>query len=132
MTTYNKSIDTPLKGVMMSGVNVAIGATGAVGAIEQLGTNFIKTVVRVSAGLYRFTINQPIPPKRLTIMPTVASQTAAGSNRKAYYVNGTYNATTGVFDVQVTDLVAASPVAADPVSGDSLDVVIWAGRYKTI
>jgi hypothetical protein len=126
-------LGTPLKNAVVSAVRVAIGGTGAVGTIEQSKAGFISGVVRVSAGLYRFTISGgAVPPRELVIIPAVASQTAAGSNRKAFYDNGTYTVTafnTATFDVQVTDLNNAGPAAADPVSGDSLHVLIFAPRY---
>ena len=130
--SYNFGLLTPTKGAAVSAVRVAIGGSGAVGAITQAKAGFIESVTRVSAGLYRFKLasNQSRPVRELVIIPSVASQTAAGSNRKAYFDNGTYNATTGEFDVQVTDLTAASPVASDPVSGDSLHVLIFVERYS--
>lgn len=122
---------TPLHSAVLSAVRVAIGASGAVGAIEQAKAGFV-TVVRVSAGLYRFTISGgAVPPRELVVFPSVASQTAAGSNRRAFYDNGTYAVSGGVatFDIQVTDLNNAGPVASDPVNGDSLHVLFMAPRY---
>jgi len=124
------ALSVAMKGAKLAVCRVAIGATGAVGAIEQGKGNVIASVTRVSAGLYRFQLGPSYPDRELVIIPMVASQTAAGSNRKAFYDNGTYSSSAGTFDIQVTDLNNAGPAAADPVNGDSLHVVMYFARYK--
>lgn len=127
---YNERTQTPMKMPIIFGISVQIGAAGAVGAIEQCDAGFIDSVVLVSPGLYRFKINgNHRPHKEVVILARVAPQTAATNNRQAYYDNGTYNATTGEFDIGVTD---ATPAAANPASGDALHVWVCMPFFKNM
>lgn len=134
--SYNKNVNTPNKGLIIGWARVAIGASGAVGTIEQGDAGFIESVTKVGAagtGLYRFKINgNHRPAIEGAILPKVnAVGAAAASGVDAYFRVGTYNATTGEFDI-TTATKAASPAAADPANGDHIHVVYCFPFYKNL
>lgn len=130
---FNQGLTTDSLGCNLSFVTVAIGATGAVGTINDFGGNTFASVVRVSAGLYRFTLNSPYPGNAgdIAVFPSLAMATPATSAKEIWYDVGTYNPATGSFDVQVTDR-AATPAAADPANGDSIHILLVGQRYKNL
>lgn len=121
---------TNMKGVCMDAFHVSIGAVGAPTLVDN-GKTGLLSVVRTSAGLYTFTIVAPVNPKLVAVIPTLATILATTAMNTVRYVEGSYNASAGTFQLQVTD-DEATPIAADPPSGTAIHFLLFTQRYNNL
>lgn len=131
MHSYNHSLVTSGKGVVLEAVRVTFGASGAVTYVDTAKSNLFASVVKTATGRYTFTMNKPYAPKLVALVPAGALScvNAAGAVLFARYVEGSYSPTAGTFEVDVSG-PAATPAAIDPTSGTAMDLVLVFRRYS--
>lgn len=128
--SMNNGLLTHMRGAVVDAVCVSIGAVGAPTLVDN-GKSGLLTVARTSAGLYTFTIAQPVPARLIVCLPSLTAINGTTAVNTARYVEGSYNATAGTFQVVVTD-DEATPIAADPVNGTSLCLVLFFQRLTNL
>lgn len=116
------ALRTNMKGACLDAFRVTIGGTGAPTLVDN-GKSGLLSVVRTSAGLYTFTIVAPVPPKLIAVMATLSCISGTGALNTVRYVEGSYNASAGTFQLVVTD-DEATPAAVDPTNGVAIDVLL--------
>lgn len=130
MHSYNHGLVTSGKGLAIEAVRVTFGASGAVTYVDTAKSNLFASVVKTNTGRYTFTLNKPYAPKLVSVVPAGALScvNAAGAVQFARYVEGSYSATAGTFEVDVSG-PASAPAAVDPTSGTAMDLVLVFQRY---
>lgn len=98
-------------GMVLECGTLTIGAAGAITASDAFGFS----VVRVSAGLFRITLNQKA--KKLAICNARLQSTTTGDKGHFILLADATN-TTGIIDLQHCNLTAGT--AADPGNGDKV------------
>lgn len=123
-------IATNMRGVCIDAFRVTFGAAGAPTLVDN-GKTGLLSVVHTSEGLYTFTITSPINPKLVAVFPVLSAVNGAGAMWEARYVEGSYNATTGVFQIVVSEDEDSVSVV-DPTQNTALDVLLITQRYNTL
>lgn len=125
---YNNGLHTSSKGITVDGVRVT-GLNVANGQLctiaEDCKSGLIQSVTHTAAGVYTFQLSVPYPPKVVNIHPSISSAAVTSANLTARYQNASYNATTGVFIVNVSNVA----VATDGGAADELHVDMKFNRY---
>lgn len=99
--------------------------TSAPDRIRDGKTGLVKSVTRVSAGLYTVTMNTARPTLPLHIAINVSLWEVNKPPTQAArvsYVSGSYSQSAGTFQVQVVDCNNSTPAAVDPDSGARISV----------
>lgn len=123
-------MSTNMRGVIIDAFRVTFGAAGAPTLVDN-GASGLLTVALTAAGRYTFTISDPIPPKLVAVIPALSCVDVTGAVRTARYVEGSYNATTGEFEIDITD-DEATPAAIAPTENTALDVILVTQRYNNL
>jgi hypothetical protein len=116
-------------GVVLDGCRVSIGATGAPTLVDAGKSNLLASVTRVSAGLYTFQLNPQYYKSLVAVLPALSCVSGAGAIFYARYVEGSYNSSTGQFQVVTSN---TTPAAADATQNTALDLLIAFQRYSNI
>jgi len=124
-------MSTDMRGVVIDAFRVTFGASGAPTLVDNGKTGLILSVVKTATGRYTFTLNPNYYAKLVAVLPALSCVSAAGAVNTARYVEATYNATTGVFEIDVTD-DEATPAAVDPTNGVAMDVLVVFQRYSNL
>lgn len=128
--TLNFGLTTNMKGATIDAFRITIGASGAPTLAEDCGSGLVSSVTRLSAGRYSFQMAKPYPPKLVNVQAELSGLSATDPVLVARYESATYNATTGVFIVQVVNTpTSTTAAAADPVNGCDLHVTLITRRY---
>lgn len=127
--SYNHGMVTCAKGKTLEDFSFFIGATGAVGAIEQCSAGLVQSVTRTAIGVYTVQLNGPYPPILVDCFTQRSKVVATDAARAVEYSQGSYNNLTGQFIIWVTD---ATPAAADPINGSKIQVKMAFRRYTTM
>ena len=128
--SYNNGQVTPMKGTATVGCYVTFGASGAVAALVDKGkSGFFALCVKTATGRYTFTVNSPLPASVVNVIPKLSLAASGDANRDAKYIEGSYSASAGTFEIDVRD---ATPALADPVNGSALHVEVTFQRYTNI
>lgn len=126
---YNNGLHTSSKGitvdaVRVKGLNVAVGQLCTIA--EDCKSGLISSVTHTATGVYTFQMSRPYPPKMVVIDPSLGADAPNSALLRARYDNGSYNATTGQFVINVSN---TTPAAADGSATDELMVVMHFNRY---
>ena len=115
---------------------VPIGATGAVGTLQQFKGNSVKSVTRNSAGNYTVVFNPPSLFMRPFILAQIHKAAVDDANVSISYDVGSYavaaNGETSIilFCSGVTALADTTVIAADPVDGSEIHLSWMEPRIK--
>lgn len=125
---YNNGMNTASKGltvdaVRVTGLNVANGQLCTIA--EDCKAGLISTVTHTATGVYTFQLSVPYPPKVVNIQPSISAALATSANLTARYQSASYNATTGQFIVNVSNVA----VATDGGATDELHIDMKFNRY---
>lgn len=126
--SYNHGLVTSSRGVAIEMVSVSFAAAGAPTLVDGGKAGLIASVAKTSDGLYTFTLAKPYPRSKVAILASLSCVDKAGAIRDARYVEGSYNATAGTFQVAITG-DEDSPAGVDPTASTSLDLVMFFQRY---
>lgn len=128
----NYGLTTNMKGATFDAFKFAIGASGAVGALEDCGAGLVASITHgaPNSGTYTVQMAVPYPPKLVCCSPELAGVSATDPALVCRYVAGSYNATTGQFVLQVSSTPTSTTAgAADPANGSEVHVVLVTRRY---
>lgn len=128
--SYNNGLLTTTRGCAMHAFRVTFGASGAP-TLSDKGKSGFLTVARTAQGRYTFTIAQPRPALVVAVIPSLSCVAADGAVVHARYVEGSYDATAGTFEIDTTADEDA-PAAADPTSGTAMDVILVTQRLTNL
>lgn len=129
--SYNQGVRTSNRGSAIEAFRVTFAGGAGAPTLVDNGKAGLLSVVRTSAGLYTFTIGVPVPPKFIAVLCGLSCVNATGAVRTARYIEGSYNASAGTFQIAVTD-DEATPAAIDPTDNTALDVVLVTQVYTTL
>ena len=125
----NFGLVTDMKGPVLDALTVT-GLTVANGQLctiaEDCGAGLVASVTHTNTGVYTFQMAVPYYPKRVNVQCELSTSGAATAVLQARYQEGSYNATTGQFIIDVTNTAGA---AADPASTNELHVLLVLRRY---
>lgn len=126
------ALATDLLGCVIDAVRVTFGASGAPTLVDAGKSGLFDAttpVVKTATGRYTFQLSPNYYKSVVAVLPALSCVAANGAILTTRYVEGSYNSTTGQFEVDVSN---ATPVAADPTSGTALDLVIVFQRYSNL
>lgn len=128
---YNNGLHTSSKGltvdaVRVTGLNVANGQLCTIA--EDCKSGLIASVTHTATGVYTFQLSVPYPPKVVNIQPTITAAGATAAWLYPRYRDGSYNATTGQFIIDVSG-TPATPAATDGGASNELHVSMKFNRY---
>lgn len=126
--SYNHSLVSSNKGSAIETISVSF-SSGAPTIVDDGKAGFISDVAHTATGRYTFTIAAPIPPTKMIILPSLSCVSATGALLRARYVEDSYDADAGTFEIDVTD---TSVAAADPTDATTLDVLMVFQRYSNL
>lgn len=129
MHAYNMGLATSMKGGAVEAVRVTFGASGAPTLVDKGKSNLVLSVAKTATGRYTFTLNKPYPAYLVALEPSLSAATTTGAFKFARYLEASYSATAGTFEVDICDTVG-TPALVDPTSGTALDLVLVFQRYK--
>lgn len=126
--TENYGLNTSSKGLLIdcvkiTGLNVTVGQLCTIS--EDCKSGLIASVTHTATGVYTFQMTIPFPPKFVNIQPSLSAALATSAVLQARYQSTSYNATTGVFIVHITN----AGTAADGAATDELHVDMKFNRY---
>lgn len=127
--SYNNGLHTTSKGITVDALRVtglAVASPSAAVIAEDCKSGLVSGVTHSAVGVYVFQLSAPYPPKLVTCHVQLSAASAAGASVRARYINNSYNATTGQFQVE-TDVAG---VATDPGANDELHVSLHLRRYS--
>jgi hypothetical protein len=122
MNTASKGITFDC--VRVTGLNVANGSLCTIA--EDAKAGLVSSVTHTGTGVYTFQLSQPFPPKVVGIQAELSCAAANSAILQARYQDGSYNATTGQFIINVT---SSAPAAADGGASNELHVSMAFNRY---
>lgn len=125
------ALGTTLKGCVLEAFRFTIGVSGAPTLVDNGRSGAVASVVRNSAGLYTITLEKPYWAKLVSCIPELSCVNGAGSILEARYVEGSYSASAGTFQIVCT-LDEDAPAAADSPSGTGMDVILVFQRLTNI
>ena len=130
--SYNNGLHTSSKAltseaIRVTGLNVAPGASALCTIAEDCRSGLVASVTHTATGVYRFQLSKPYPPKMVVIDPNLSAAGPTSALLTARYQNGSYNATTGQFIVNISN---ATPAAAAGGAADELHVQMQFNRYN--
>jgi hypothetical protein len=129
---FNQGLTTSMKGaeiegVRVTGLNVTVGQLCTIS--DQGNSGLVGSVTHTATGVYTFQLTVPFPARVITISPEVSAAAANSAILTARYQDGSYNATTGQFIINISN---ATPAAADGGAATELHVYFVFERYSTI
>jgi hypothetical protein len=125
------NIASDMLGSVIDAVRVTFGASGAPTLVDNGKTGLFDAttpVVKAATGRYTFQLAPNYYAKVVAIVPTLSAATTTGAVQLARYLEGSYNATTGQFEIDVT----AAAALVDPTTGTGLDLIIVFQRYSNL
>lgn len=134
--SYNHGLVTSSKGKAIEFVKVTdldeTPGAAVLCTVDDGDSNLILQVIHSATGTFDVYLNKPYPPKLLVCLPDMSS--AAGiTDLDAAYKSGSYDATTGVFTVFVSnDDGDGTPALADGAATDELHMMLVFSRYTTL
>lgn len=127
--SYNHGLVTSMKGAAFEAVRVS-GMNTANCTIEEQGASGLFSAVTIASGLLTFQMRGPYPPKLIVCIPAYSGTSTTTDIITARYVENSYNATTGQFQIALSnDDDSGAPAAASPAAADELHVFLVMGRY---
>lgn len=133
---YNHGLTTSTKGMalqvaVVSGLDVSPGAAAAC-TVDDFKSNFVRSVITAALGVLTVQLNQPYP-AALHCAPSISSTSAVTDLIHARYKDGSYNASTGTFEVHlVNDDDSGAGVAVAGAAANRLLLVMYCQRYTNI
>lgn len=122
LNTSSKGIS--FEAVRITGLNVANGQLCTVA--EDCKSGLIASVTHTGTGVYTFQLSTPFPPKVVEIGASMSCAAANSAILTARYQDGSYNATTGQFIINIT---SSAPAAIDGGATNELHVGMAFNRY---
>lgn len=129
--SYNTGTVSSNRGMTVETIDVLFGAAGAASLVDRGKAGFVSSIAKTDTGRYTFQLSAPYPAFKGPFLPVLDCISATGAIQHARYVHGSYSATAGTFEIDVTDN-GASPAAVDPTSGTTLNLVMYFQRYTNI
>lgn len=131
--SYNNGLHTSSKGITfdalrVTDLDVANGAECTIA--EDAKSGLVDSVTHTGTGVYTFQLSKPYPPKLVLCQPQLSRASETTDILFADYKSASYNATTGQFEVVVSnDDDVGAPAAADGGATDELHVLLSFNRY---
>lgn len=122
---------TDMLGAVVDAFRVTFGATGAPTLSDKGKTGLVASVTRNSAGLYTIQLNPNYYASVIAVIPKLSAVGQTGAVQDVRYIEGSYSATNGNFQVAVVADEDA-PAAADPTNGSAMDVIVVFQRYSNL
>lgn len=125
------ALSTDLVGCVIDAVRVTFGASGAPTLVDNGKMGLLDAtapVVKAATGRYTFQLAPNYYAKVVAVLPSLSAATTTGAVQLARYLEASYNATTGQFEIDVT----AAAALVDPTSGSGLDLIIVFQRYNNL
>jgi len=126
-----QNLASDLMGCVIDAVRVTFGASGAPTLVDngKMGLfDATAPVVKAATGRYTFQLSPNYYAKVVAVLPSLSAATTTGAVQLARYLEASYNATTGQFEIDVT----AAAALVDPTSGSGLDLVVVFQRYSNL
>lgn len=129
--SYNFGLKTSGKGEIFESFSwVTSGASGAVGAIRQASANLVASVVLSATATYTVTLNSPLPPTLVAVIPEISCSAANSAGLRVRYQTGSYDPVAGTFVLFVTDHIGTT--ATVPADTDRISVMLSFEQYTNM
>lgn len=127
--SYNHGLVTSQKGMAHETIMCSF-SSGAATLIDNGKSGlFSTTIAHPATGRYTFTIIAPIPPKLVgNPVPAISAISVTGAVVLPRYVEGSYSASAGTFEIAFCN---TSATAVDPTDGTRLTLILEFQRYTT-
>lgn len=134
--SYNHGLVTSTKGVALQAAvvtNLDISpAADAACDVNDFKSNFVQSVIHSATGVLDVQLNQPYPAS-LTCMPSISAAAAAHDLIHPRYVDGSYDASLGTFQVVLTnDDDSGAGVAVAGGAANELTLFMICQRYSNL
>lgn len=133
--SYNHGLVTSSKGlaiefVKISALNVANGQNCTV---DDGRSGLVLKCVHTSTGIYTLTLNKPYPPKLLMANVGITSTSPTTDLIFARVTEGSYNAATGVLEIElINDDDSGAGVAVDGSATNQIHAILVFNRYNRL
>lgn len=129
--SYNHGLVTSMKGPALEAVRIT-GMNTSPCTIQEQGAAGLVASATIAAGIVTVQLALPYPPKLIICHPYVSGSNATQAVIYARFVQGSYNATTGQFQVALSNAPGPTPTAATPAAADELHLLLIFKRYNIL
>ena len=130
---YNHGLVTPMKGAAIQAARIVDLDSATCTIAEQSAAGFLSSVT-IAAGLITVTVNGPRPPRLVACIPTYSTSATTDDIITARYVEDSWDADAGTFQIALSDDDdAGAPIAGAPASPtEELHLVMVFCRYTVL
>lgn len=130
--SYNHGLVTSLKGAAFEAVRFTAMNASPITIEEQCGSGLVASAT-IASGLVTVQLAMPYPPGVVVVIPAYTGTSPTTDIISARYVENSYSASTGQFQIALSnDDDAGAPVAASPAATDELHIAMVFRRYTAI
>lgn len=130
--SYNHGLVTSGKGLTIEAVRITDLDTADCTVDEQASSGFVASAA-IATGIVTVQLAGPYPPRMVVCIPKISTATATEDIITARYVEDSYDADAGTFEIALSnDDDSGAPAAASPTADNELHVIMMFCRYTTL
>lgn len=130
--SYNHGLVTSMKGAAIEAVRITDLDSASNTIAEQSASGFVASSA-IDTGVVTVQLAAPYPPRLVVCIPKMSGASATEDILTARYVEDSYDADAGTFEIAISnDDDSGAPIAGSPSSANELHVLMMFCRYTAL